>query len=104
MDTLWTHRGILWLQAVLDGEVLIPAGNGDAYTMTSGAVAVHGHNFRTDSFEDVAENIAEVLNSSFGDVITVSPGPGEGEFTVSLSEENAGRLEIREYLGQEDER
>lgn len=59
-------RSMLWVQVLEDGEVQEIMAGGPVERLDN-AVAVHGHDFLTDTPEDIADEMAEILNEGFGD-------------------------------------
>lgn len=96
--SLWTHRGIFWVKVLVDGSALAPDRSDSTEVLSSGAVAVHGHYFRTETESDAAKNIADVLNYYFGSALTATAE--KGEISVRLLD-GGGVVELCEYLGED---
>lgn len=96
--SLWTHRSIFWLQVLINGQVQQPDAADVSEVLSSGAVAIHGHNFRTDDETAVAANMAQVLNARFGNELTAEADGGQ--VTVTLKNAGSGdTVALAEYLG-----
>ena len=96
VDSVPTHRSIVWIRVLADGEILSPGGAANT-DVRDNAAAVHEHDFLWATEASVAEDIADVINEYYasegitaaaeGDRILLKRSvPGTGELTLMIYE------------------
>lgn len=88
-------RGILWIRLLENGRPAPPPEHLKSETL-DGAMAVHGHDFLSETEENIAEEIAGILAKAYGDRYAVS---AEGTcVTVESRSDEVRTVDLEIYL------
>ena len=96
VDSVVTHRSIIWLRMYRNGE-MIPPDDTDTTDVMDSAVAVHEHEFLWATPESTASDMAEVINSFYSSGLEAS---ADGK-CLTIREKNGGQssLKMEIYTG-----
>ena len=90
VDSVVTHRSIIWLRLYRDGEVIAPD-NTDTTDVMDNAVAVHEHEFLWATPESTASDMAETINSFYSSGLEASADGNR----LTIAEKNGGQSSLR---------
>lgn len=96
VDSVVTHRSIIWLRLIRDGETVVPDDT-DTTDVMENAAAVHEHEFLWATPESTAADMAETLNAFFSSGFEAF---AEGN-RLTVTEKNGGQssLQLEIYAG-----
>lgn len=93
-----SHRSMIWLQLVDNGNVVEPDDMSSPDIMDDTAVGIHEHEFLFATNESVAEDIAKAVNDFYGESFTAENNGNEVTVTAIRSDEKTDTgLELRLY-------
>ncbi len=90
VDSVVTHRSIIWLRLYRDGEVIAPD-NTDTTDVMDNAVAVHEHEFLWATPESTTSDMAETINSFYSSGLEASADGNR----LTIAEKNGGQSSLR---------
>lgn len=93
-----SHRSMIWLQLIDNGNVVEPDDMSSPDIMDDTAVGIHEHEFLFATNESVAEDIAKAVNDFYGESFTAESNEDEVTVTAIHNDEKADAdLELRLY-------
>ena len=92
----WSIRSITWLRLLSDGEPVESSETADLELYGDGAIALHGHDFLTSDTTMIASDMAETLNTHFGDYY-VFYSEGEEVYGEKLDGTDPSELTLEVY-------